>query len=545
MIRVERLCLRVFDNLVLRDISFQVDRGETLALVGESGGGKTSLARLMAGLLHGQPCRQPRGCVRARGRFRWSGTVWFDGFEILRARPRQVQAFRVRELGWLPQALSDALNPNLTVIQHVQELLEAGGRTCADAHGLCVAHHIPVDLHHRYPSGLSGGEIQRLLAALAMANNPRYLILDEPTASLDHGNRERVIESFGKGREERCQLLITHDLDLARRIADRIGVLRNGRLVEVGPVATVFGCPEHDYTRKLLSIRHEATYSGPWCGGRAQAAIPEPGKGRACRQLVRDGVSPGPDSSKEPCRLVEGLEILGLSHEYAGQPVLEDISLFVPIGTCLVVTGESGSGKSTLARLLAGFEPVRRGKVTWRSPLHPEGAGRSSLRPVLISQHSHRALAPHFSVCDVLAEAFQLENNKRGSLRAKSAGVGIERMISLLDRVGLPTAKAFLQRKTAALSGGEAQRLVIARALVGNPCCLVADEPTSALDMASCQQVLMLLDELKRFGKVAIVVFTHDQRVVRHLADQAVLLGGGRLQPLSVGQRMADAPVSL
>ncbi len=506
MIRLEKVFLRFADKTILDGVSFQVGNEETVAMVGESGGGKTSLARLLLGLLDGGP--SDRRHSGAKAGFRWSGSARVGDLDVLTATPRQMRAYRGRRAGLIVQALSDALNPHLTVLQHMEEVLKVRRVAGIDAGAACLDHNIPRHLHHRLPAGLSGGEIQRVLTALALIGDPPYLILDEPTASLDPANKERAVATFSKGRGNRCQLLITHDLDLARRLADRTGVLHQGRLVEIGPTADVFARPTDAYTRSLLQASGDTAT--------ARVRTPEPSE-----QEILPTAPIAADGAAER----SGLLVSNVTHGYGGPPVLQDISVFVPAGTCLAILGESGCGKSTLARLLTGFEPLQSGKIAWCPTAGPSAFSLSAL----VSQHPHRAMARHFSVEQVLREAVLLSRKRHRGTRARRSDIDRGQIESMLSRVGLPVDDGFLARKTAALSGGEAQRLVIARALAANPRYLIADEPTSALDMRARAQILSLLRKLTEESGLALVLFTHDPAAAHALANRHLHLRNGEL----------------
>ncbi|MBB4303192.1 peptide/nickel transport system ATP-binding protein [Rhodobium orientis] len=523
MITLERVSLSVAGKTILDEVTFQVGCGETVAVVGESGGGKTSLARLLLGLLDGRASERCRRGSTAG--FHWSGSARVGGLDVLTATPRQMRAYRGRRAGLIVQALSDALNPHLTVLQHMEEVLKVQHVAGIDARAACLDHNIPADLHHRLPAGLSGGEIQRVLTALALVGDPPYLILDEPTASLDPANKDRAVAAFMKGRESRCQLLITHDLDLARRLADRTGVLHQGRLVEIGPTEDVFERPNHDYTRSLLQFAVDAAA--------ARMRQPKP---------LEDAKAPTAPAVPERAARRAGLLVSNVSHGYGGRPVLRGVSVFVPAGTCLAILGESGCGKSTLARLLTGFEPLQSGTIEWCPAAGPAAFSLSAL----VSQHPHRALARHFNVEQVLREAVLLSGRRHRGTRARRSDIDRRQIESMLSRVGLPVDDGFLTRKTAALSGGEAQRLVIARALATNPRYLIADEPTSALDMSARAQILSLLRELTEESGLALVLFTHDPAAARTLADRCLHLRNGELsERVSEGPERIGSPASI
>ncbi|MEZ5838708.1 MAG: ATP-binding cassette domain-containing protein [Geminicoccaceae bacterium] len=475
MIQVQSLCLSFGERRILDGISFTVARGETLAIIGGSGVGKTSLARLLMGLLPSGPA------TKARSGFRWSGKVLVDELDVLRAKQRELRRFRGRQAGMITQALADALNPHLTVRQHLREVMYLH-RLPGTVEEVCAACNIPVRLCNRYPAGLSGGEIQRVLTALAMLPRPPVLILDEPTASLDGANRARAVEAFRRDQQSRCQLLITHDHDLARELADRVAVLKAGRIVEVG---------------------------------RARDILRPPAPSRPM-------VPPSPVEPRLQTTTASspGLYVHGLCHAHSGIPVLRDLSFHVPQGGCLAILGESGAGKSTLARILAGLEPLQAGQMSWVSSKGARPVELSSRRSAMVSQHPHRAMARHFTVEQVLSEALALA----GPCPERKGRVLQGR--DLLETVGLPASPSFLAQRSATLSGGEAQRLVIARALATEPDVLIADEPTAALDMVARERVLNLIARLKEERNLAIILVTHDADVATCIADHFLELPG-------------------
>ena len=487
MIRIADLCLWHDDDQILDNIGFEVAMGETLAIIGESGGGKTSLARLLLGLLGGRhmgASRQGRG-------FRWTGRAEVGGIDVLRAGRSEMARFRGRMAGMIVQALSDALNPHMKVREHVEEMLASHGMHHIDAEAARGAWNIPQRIWERYPAGLSGGEIQRVLTALAMLPAPRYLVLDEPTASLDNANREKAMQAFTRGRDSRCQVLITHDLDLVDRLADRVVVLRQGHIVEIDAARKILDAPSERYTERLIAAARDV-------------AAPPRSEKAGSAGLRESTISTPP-----------GLHVSDLCHGYGKANVLDALSFHLPKGDCLAVLGESGAGKSTLARLLCGYERARSGHIAWigddRRPAPPRAA--------LISQHPHRAMPSHFTVAQVLREALTLAER-----HAMDATGGKQRIGELLELVGLPTQEDFLERPSAVLSGGEAQRLVIARALAGRPNYLVADEPTAALDMLSRSTVLKLLKRLQDEQALTIVLITHEPEIAGYMSRYQIQL---------------------
>ncbi|ATF20265.1 ABC transporter ATP-binding protein [Phaeobacter gallaeciensis] len=490
MIRVDKLCLWHGPRVIFRNVSFEVPKGQTLALLGASGSGKTSLARLLLGVL---PGRHVDMVDQNGDGFSWSGRAEVLGVDMLRAPRADQRKLRRTGLSLIVQALSDALNPHQTVLQHVVELLPNSRRRTSLALSLCKRFNIPERILHRYPATLSGGEIQRVLTALALARDPQVLILDEPTAALDHSNRTLAVAALSAGQAQRSQLLITHDLDLAGQMADRMVILHDRQLVERGAAVEMLMQPDR----------------------RAMVCRPCTTAPRGIAPLVP---RPEPLPTSPP-----GLVVQNLSYQQAGTQVLRDISIAVRPGRCLAVFGQSGGGKSTLARLLCGYEPLQKGRILWRPRNDAQPRICHPQELALVAQHPHRAMARHMSVGDVLHDAQRLFR------RLGRAGRDID-IAGLMGRVGLPHSSAFLSQRAADLSGGEAQRLIIARALLSRPLCMIADEPTASLDSDTRDTILNLFRRLMAQEQLALIVFTHDPKVAVALGHDIRFLSKGQLR---------------
>ncbi|MDF9302189.1 ATP-binding cassette domain-containing protein [Tritonibacter mobilis] len=563
MISIQNLSLFVGETALLQDISFDVAEGETLALVGPSGAGKSSLARLLLRLPEGQITKAPRRsfdprpkglarlCARnPSGRMRWSGQALLEGTDLLRATPAQMRRLRGQQIGLIVQSLSDALNPQLTLRAHIAEL-KAQHPHLATPETICTEFNLPTALLDQLPAQFSGGETQRVLTALVLLPQPGCLILDEPTAALDPDNQARTLRMLEHGRSARAQILICHDPALAAQLADHIAVLDRGRLIEFGPARRLQHQPRHALTRALLTP-------------------PRPSRPTAALPSRREAI----------------LRIEALSHSHGKAQVFQDLSFSLHRGACLAVRGPSGCGKSTLAHLLVGLAPCQQGRITWLG--RPESEPKSAPKPApdsetesdagskrtpaprtrprigYVPQLPHRALTAHFTVAQTLAEAQTLAQKtphrlfsgpslgpwqwpwkKTEHRTVHSTGHGAEQWTGratwlrrphlatpaacraareALRAVGLPTGAAFLARRTRDLSGGEAQRLCLARALLCNPEVIVADEPTSALDPRAQAQVIHTLQDLKHRAGIALLLITHDPQVADQLADHTLTL---------------------
>lgn len=505
MIEVTDLSLALGGRLLLDRVDLQVLPGETYALLGPSGCGKSSLARLLSGLLPGRPAARETLAARSAAGARWAGAARVCGTDMLAAGPRRLRRLSGRAIGLVVQGLGDALNPHLTVAGHVAEMLAVHGGDGRSVCEICLDHDLPEGLHHRYPAHLSGGEIQRVLLALALIPRPRVLILDEPTASLDPASRDRALRSLARRAQERAQILITHDRDLAARFADRAGWLEDGRLRP--------GLPAR---RPPATARCDAAASASCLAG-------------------------------APARL----RLRGVGHAVGSRCLFDGVSLTVASGGCATVCGPSGSGKSTLARLAAGLIAPQQGEVAVVDAARDGGHGCQAMPPraacALVSQHPHRAMPPHFTVREVLAEVLQAPERRPARVwpwprRAARAAMD-DRIVRLLTQVGLPVAADFLGRRVGVLSGGEAQRLAIARALARAPAFLVADEPTAALDADTRDQIVRLLADLVRRG-AGLLLVTHDPVVAATLGGVRHTLDAGVLMRLPDGERRGPAPAS-
>lgn len=475
MIDLRDVCLTIGNATILSQVSFAVARGETLAIIGPSGSGKTSLARLLLGLqdgAHHERAARPRTAV-------WSGAACVGDTDMLRAPASSLRRIRGAQIGLIVQGISDALNPQLTSRSHINEGVRRHRLRGLRAEEICETYNIPARLLEQFPAALSGGETQRVLAALALMPQPQALMLDEPNASLDAANRARACEIFRKGAEGRAQILISHDLDLVANMADRVAVLIDGELVEIGPTDQVLKRPKDPRAQMFL---------GKQAGLGPRRSGPNP---RMADPLVR---------------------VTGLSHAHGTRRIFKNVDFQIGAGEFVAVLGESGVGKTTLARVLAGFAPLQEGALSWANSV---GENR---RIGFASQTPHQAMAPHFSVHRTLHEAFALMR----------LAIGQQSIGELLRQVGLPTTSKFLARQTRNLSGGEAQRLSIARALIGDPKLIITDEPTSALDPISRTKVFEALHNVQDRG-VSILMFTHRQDDALRHADRTLRIASGSI----------------
>lgn len=471
---------------VLHDARLAVPRGGVVGIVGRSGSGKSSLAYSLLG--HVRPGLEMRaGTVRVAGR---------DPFA-----PRDARTLRGRVVSYLGQDPAASLNPALRIGTQVAEavrLRSAATRTTevrSRVEALLRSVRLPADpaFRRRLPRQISGGQAQRVALAIALAGRPGLLVLDEPTSGLDtvlaDGMRDLLAEVLSTG--DRAALLVSHDPAWIASVADDVIRLEAGRIVGTGP-------PRAPLPRPHPSV------STPTAG-------PDPaGAGSAV---------PG-----------GALSVRGLAAAHGRAPVLHDVTLTVPAGSCTAVVGPSGSGKTTLARCLAGLHRPTRGSVDWRE----EGAERGRAAPVqLVAQDARGALNPREAVGAALTRPL------RGVGRRSAADASRE-AVRLLGLVGLDAD--VLARRPGELSGGQRQRVALARTLAAGPRVLVCDEITSALDPETAGGVLDLLDSLRHTLGVTVVMVTHDLAAAAGHAQRVVVLDAGRVVESGAADRVLSTP---
>ncbi|HEY8576960.1 MAG TPA: ABC transporter ATP-binding protein [Devosia sp.] len=475
---------------VVHDVSFTVRSGEVVTLVGESGSGKTTTAQAVIGLL------PSNGRVDA-------GSIRLNGTDITGWAGRRLDAIRGKVMSLVPQDPGSSLNPVRTIGAQVGEILELHGlrdRRERQARVIDLLTRVglsePAMRANQYPHELSGGMKQRVLIAIAVALRPKLIIADEPTSALDVTVQRRILDLLDELRAETgtAVLLVTHDLGVAADRADRILVLKDGRVQEQGPTRVLLERQESAYARRLLA---DAPSLLP---PKQRSVLP------TAEVLVR----------------VEGLH---KSFRVAGRPsvAVEDMSFSITAGTTHALVGESGSGKTTTARCLAGFEYGESGRITVDGVrvfgLRGEALRLFRRNVQLVYQNPFTSLDPLQSIGHIVGEPL-LNFERIGKVER------LERVHAMLERVGLPADS--IARTARSLSGGQRQRVAIARALILKPRVLVLDEAVSALDVTVQAQILRLLDELQQQLGLTYLFVTHDLSVVRQIAHTVTVMQAGR-----------------
>ncbi len=542
-----RVC---FDGGVdaLRGITFSLDRGASLAVIGETGSGKSTLALSLAGLI------QPPEA---------SGSVRLDGVELLGAAPKTLRSVR-----WSTVALAlqgAPFNPVSTVGAQVAEpLRERLGMSRFDAGRRAeeLAEEVALEpsVLERHPHQLSGGQRRRAALAMVLALDPALVVLDEPTAGLDPATRHDLVTRLAALARVRgfALVIISHDLPDAARLAERTVVLYAGEAVEVGPTRAVVGRPSHPYTWALVNAYPVMTTTKDLRPIRGRPpdprAIPSGCAFRPrCSQAEDLCATHHPDLVPSGHQVVAchfgGLKVLleaqRLSKAFRSRSAqvqaLRGVSLELREGEALGIIGPSGSGKSTLARILSGHLAADAGVVLLEGEPLASSSRRSPRqrrrRIQLVVQDPWDALSPRLTVAELVREP--LDVARVDDHRDRAVAVA-----DALTSVGLPDDGAFLQARTHQLSGGQLQRVALARALVVRPKLLVADEPTSMLDASEQARLLVVLRERQAEMGLGLVLVSHDMALVRKVTDRIVVLDAGQVVEHGPSHQVSTRPVS-
>jgi microcin C transport system ATP-binding protein len=494
----------------VRGLSLSLDRGETLALVGESGSGKSVTALSILQLLPYPLAAHGAG-----------SSIRFAGEELVGATPERLRRVRGNRIAMVFQEPMTSLNPLHTLERQIGETLlihKHMGPAAARARTLELLRLVGLpDAESRlgaYPHQLSGGQRQRVMIAMAIANEPDILIADEPTTALDVTIQAHILQLLKDLRDRfgMALFLITHDLTIVRKMAERVAIMTRGEIVEAGPTAVLFDHPRHPYTQRLLAAEPK---------GRPPAADPAAPELLAAADVkvwfpIRSGV----------LRRLRG-------HVKA----VDGISLAVRRGTTLGVVGESGSGKTTLGLALLRLTEAQ-GNIRFAAQ-DIAALGQRQMRPLrremqVVFQDPFSSLSPRLSVAQIVEEGLKVHR--------LAATVAERRHLieTALEEVGLDPEAA--ERYPHEFSGGQRQRIAIARALVLKPRFLVLDEPTSALDMSVQAQIVDLLRELQVRHGLAYLFISHDLRVVRALAHEILVMKDGKIVEAGPTDRVMTAP---
>jgi peptide/nickel transport system ATP-binding protein len=470
---------------IVNDVSVTLERGEILGLIGESGAGKSTIGIAAMGFTRA-------GC-RIVG-----GDIDFDGIDLCRASAEQLRALRGARIAYVAQSAAAAFNPAHTILEQCCEtpikhnILD---RETAEKNAREMFAKLelpdPENIGDRYPHQVSGGQLQRAMVAMAMACKPDLIIFDEPTTALDVTTQIEVLAAIKDAIRlyNSAAIYISHDLAVVAQVADRVTVLRHGREIETGPTESLITHPRDPYTAALLAVR----------------------KGQAAKT--------------QPTKDHEILRVENITAAYGnGITVLDGVSVSIKTGKTVAVVGESGSGKSTLARVITGLLPPLNGTITFDdttiTPSYKQRSKDQLRRMQMIYQMADVALNPRQKIRDIIGRPLSFYFAMQG--RDKS-----QRVSALLDMIEL--GDSYADRLPSELSGGEKQRVCIARALAAEPDLIICDEVTSALDQLVAEDILKLLQNLQNTLGVSYLFITHDLATVKAISDEIVVMYQGQI----------------
>ena len=480
---------------IIKGVDLTLRRGEIMGLIGESGAGKSTLGKAAMG--YTQP-----GCKLT------GGSIMFDGIDLAKASDRQKRQLWGTRIAYVAQSAAASFNPAHRLIDQTVEAATRRGvrpdaESRADAVELFRALQLPdpETIGNRYPHQVSGGQLQRVMTAMAMSPRPDLIIFDEPTTALDVTTQVEVLASMRKIVEEfnTAAIYITHDLAVVAQMADFIQVLRYGEEVEEAPTRQMLTRPEQPYTKSLWSVR----------------ALEKP-------EVKGDDIV---------------LSIDNIDAAYGPLKVLHDVSIKLPRGRTVAVVGESGSGKSTTARVMTGLLPPLSGTVTFNDEVLPaalKDRSKDQLQRIqMIYQMADTAMNPRQTVEEIIGRPLEFYLGLKGKERE-------ERILELLDMIELD--ESFMDRLPSELSGGQKQRICIARALAARPDIIICDEVTSALDQIVQEGILQLLLRLQKKYNITYLFITHDIATVKAISDEIVVMLEGKVVEQGLKSEILSPP---
>jgi len=534
LLEIKDLRVSYGQDVVLNGIDLDLKLGETLAIVGESGTGKTTLGLSIMRLVE----------VTVRG------TIRFNGKDLLTLTDSEMQQIRWTQIAMAFQNANNVLNPVYTVLYQIMEpMIEHGLRSRKEARDKATELLRYLGLRENrfsaYPHQLSGGEQQRVLLAMALANNPELLILDEPLSSLDAATRVGV-GNLLKEIDKRCtKLVATHDLDTASKLADRMAVLYGGKIIEAGPTQDVLSRPRHPYTRALIRAYPNMTTVKDLQGIKGRMTRPVSGCPfhPRCTQAIDICQTKTPQlvwnqGRRIACHrggIITLLSTKNIAKSFGSLKVVDSVNLHIEAGETLALVGQTGSGKTTLAKTIMGLHQPTDGGV-YLENVKVDNRGKDFYKRVqMVFQNPGESLSHRLSVLEAVMEPLDIQGIGTREERK-------ERAIQVLGEVELPQTNDFLNKYPHHLSGGEMQRVAIARALVLDPVLLIADEPTAFLDASVQAKILKLLLNLQEQRGLSVLYITHDIAAARKVSDRIAVMLDGKIIEEGPSNEIIAAP---
>jgi len=526
MLEISNLNVSYGKKEILKNISFELNKGEIFSIIGESGTGKTTLALSIMGLIKE---RNENVIV--------DGILSLDGVDINKLNKNELRKIRWNKIAMVFQNIEDAMNPVYTVIEQVKEPIFENKPFNKDkaenkALELLEMVNFPFSRINAYPHQLSLGEKQRALIAMAFALDPEVIILDEPTSSLDAISRRSIIQLLKVLCKERATLMITHDLTNAAELSDKIGVLYGGNIIELAPTRVLLSEPRHPYSRGLIRSYPDMYRTKDLQGMKGRAEFIDEGCPfhPRCTQAIEICKKKKPQLQKIGERfiachrggIIPLLELKGLTKRFGFFKAVDSVNLKVFEGETLAVLGQSGAGKTTLAKTIIGLLEPTDGEIFFDEKKVEEREKDFFRKVQLIYQNPREALSHRFTVLEAVREPLDIQGI--GSKKER-----LEKVKSVLEEVELPSNEEFMKKYPHELSGGEVQRIVIARALILNPKLLIADEPTSSLDASVQAKIIKLLNNIQEKRGLGMLFITHNIPLARKISDRIAIMKSGKI----------------
>jgi len=534
LLEIKDLRVSYGSDVVLNGIDLDLADGETLAIIGESGTGKTTLGMSIMRLAEA----------------RVQGSIRFKGEDLLSLPEKRLQAIRWDRIAMVFQNVNNVLDPVYCVLDQVAEpmvehRLFKKDAALARAKELLGQFGLSPQHFSTFPHQLSGGEQQRVLLAMAFANDPDLVILDEPLSSLDVTTKEELCDLLGRIDGRRSKLVMTHDLDTASRLSERLAVLYGGKIIETGPTREVLRYPRHPYTRALIRAYPNMTTVKDLQGIKGRMSRPVSGCPfhPRCTQAIEICSQEMPPLTESQGRwvachrggIVTLLSLANLSKSFDSLKAVDSVSLKIEAGETVALVGQSGAGKTTLAKTIMGLFTPSSGAIYLEGKEVKNQDKDFYKRVQMVFQNPGESLSHRLSVLELVTEPLEVQKTGTPEQRRQEA-------VQTIGEVELPQTEAFLNTYPHHLSGGELQRVAIARALVLDPDLLIADEPTAFLDASIGAKILKLLLNLQEHRGLSMLYITHDIAAARKVSDRIAIMLDGRIVEEGPASEIVTAP---